>query len=61
MIKLFVNIDENGNITDSTAGDENLIINAAYGLYFEVDSWDIPMNIQNYKVENGQLVQKELQ
>ncbi|MCP1124556.1 hypothetical protein NKR74_14795 [Bacillus sp. 3103sda1] len=57
MIKLFVNIDSEGNIINSVAG-ETVVPNVEYGFYFEVDSWEIPQNIGNYKVVNNELVLK---
>ncbi|GAB6483375.1 hypothetical protein bcgnr5371_57510 [Bacillus cereus] len=56
-MNLYVNTDEKGNIINCVAG-ENLVPNVEYGFCFEVDSCEIPMNIDKYKVINYKLVLK---
>ncbi|WP_176535341.1 hypothetical protein [Bacillus cereus] len=58
-MNLYVNVDQEGNIINSVTG-ETVVPNVEYGFCFEVDGWDIPMNIDKYKVVNNKLVLKKL-
>lgn len=56
-ILLFVDTDDQGNIINSIAG-EAIIPNVNYGFLFEVNTWDIPTNIDKYLVIEGEIIQK---
>ncbi|EOP36178.1 hypothetical protein EXW38_18745 [Bacillus mycoides] len=56
-ILLFVDTDEKGNIINSIAG-ESIVPNVNYGFLFEVKTWDIPINIDKYLIQEGKLVKK---
>jgi hypothetical protein len=49
-IQFYCDVDENGNIIDAIAG-EMIIPERQYDYFFMLDSWDIPNNIDNYKVD----------
>jgi hypothetical protein len=54
---LYVKVDTDGNIVDSIAGKNLILLDYDYDYFFTVDE-DTLMNLSNYKVETGQLVLK---
>jgi hypothetical protein len=56
-IKLYCDVDEQGNIITVLAG-ETIIPDREYDYFFTFESWSEVENISLYKVENGQLVLK---
>ncbi|EOP46616.1 hypothetical protein [Bacillus cereus] len=56
-ILLFVDADDQGNIINSVAG-ESIVPNVNYGFLFEVNTWNIPINIDKYLVQEGKLTKK---
>jgi hypothetical protein len=58
-ILFYCNVDENGNIIDAIAG-ETIIPDRQYDYFFMLDSWDIPINVDKYKVDttNRTLISK---
>lgn len=56
-MKLFVNVNESGEIIETFGGVEEIIPDKDYDFLFEVDI-DVLLNTHNYKVVNGELVVK---
>ncbi|WP_160299100.1 hypothetical protein [Bacillus alveayuensis] len=56
-IKLYCDVDEQGNIITVLAG-ETILPDREYDYFFTLESWDEVENISLYKVENDQLVFK---
>ncbi|PTM58389.1 hypothetical protein [Desmospora activa] len=57
-VKLYADIDEEGNIICSIAGCA-IVPGRTFDHFFECDSWEIPQEIENYQVVNGQLQRRE--
>lgn len=57
IVKLFVNVNESGEIIETFGGVEEIIPDKDYDFLFEVDI-DVLLNTHNYKVVNGELVVK---
>ncbi|MFZ7936208.1 hypothetical protein ACO1D2_11930 [Bacillus thuringiensis] len=57
MMNLYVHVDKEGNIINSVAG-ETVVPNVEHGFCIQVDGWEVPMNIDKYKVVNNKLVLK---
>ncbi|WP_332632037.1 hypothetical protein [Halalkalibacter flavus] len=59
-VLFYCDVDEEGNIIESIAGElkRPVIPEKQWDEFFLLDSWDIPNNIQNYKVVDRQLVLK---
>ncbi len=57
VIKFYVSVDGSGNIIDSMAGP-TMMAPPEYDYYFELDSWNVVDNLDNYIVENGELMKR---
>jgi hypothetical protein len=57
MIQLYCDVDEQGNIVTSLAG-EMIIPDRQYDEFFMLDDWNTIENLHLYKVENSELVLK---
>jgi hypothetical protein len=56
-IKLYCDVDEQGNIITVLAG-ETILPDREYDYFFTLESWDEIETLHLYKVENGELVPK---
>jgi hypothetical protein len=56
-IQFYCDTDEQGNITFSLAG-ELIIPDRQYDYFFMLESWEVPDNVDKYKVVDRELVLK---
>ncbi|NJP37202.1 hypothetical protein [Alkalicoccus luteus] len=56
-IQIYCDVDENGDITESVSG-QRIVPDRQYDYFFMVEDQEIPNHIEDYKVEDRQLVKK---